>query len=85
MQEKALPDTQFKNGVHSSTRSAGGLVELTGARVVKSLGAAMRDTDEIIRGKNELERIERNIHTLVAVRRRRGPADGRPALGIIHV
>jgi len=60
------------NGVLLSEEISEYIVANGIARIEISLDAATPETYEKIRGKNELERIERNIHTLLEVKRRHG-------------
>ncbi len=60
------------NGVLLTPALSDFLVERQIARVEISLDAATPETYRKVRGKNELDRIEANIHALVEAKRRRG-------------
>lgn len=64
----------FTNGMLLTEDLARFLIERQIARVFVSLDAATPETFRKIRGKDELERIERNIHTLVRLRDEQGSA-----------
>jgi radical SAM protein with 4Fe4S-binding SPASM domain len=58
------------NGVLMNERISGFLVENQISRVEISLDAATPETYKKVRGKNELEKIEANIHKLLEIKRR---------------